>query len=48
VNGMFKSIPPLSDFMDQAGLSLPEYLAKKQEPNHDKDEDLSADDLKSA
>jgi len=30
VNGMFKSIPPLSDFMDQAGLSLPEYLAKKQ------------------
>ncbi len=32
VNGMFKSIPPLSDFMDQAGLSLPEYLAKKQAP----------------
>lgn len=32
VNGMFKSIPPLSDFMDQAGLSLPEYLAKKQRP----------------
>ena len=43
VNGMFKSIPPLSDFMDQAGLSLPEYLAKKQTPTASSDSELSDD-----
>jgi flotillin len=28
LNGIFKSIPALSDFMNQSGLNLPEYLAK--------------------
>jgi hypothetical protein len=26
-----KSVPPLHELFDQAGLSLPEYLAKKKE-----------------
>ena len=29
--GLMKSIPPLNDLFDQAGMSLPEYLAKKKE-----------------
>ena len=29
--GLMKSFPPLSDLFDQAGMSLPEYLAKKKE-----------------
>ncbi len=30
VSGLMKSIPPLNELFDQAGLSLPEYLAKKK------------------
>lgn len=30
VSGLMKSVPPLSELFDQAGLSLPEYLAKKE------------------
>ena len=30
VSGLMKAIPPLNDLFDQAGLSLPEYLAKKK------------------
>ena len=26
-----KSVPPLAELFDQAGMSLPEYLAKKKE-----------------
>ena len=26
-----KSVPPLNELFDQAGLNLPEYLAKKKE-----------------
>ncbi|MBQ0073344.1 MAG: flotillin family protein [Prevotella sp.] len=34
VSGLMKSVPPLQELFDQAGLSLPEYLAKKkEEPN---------------
>ena len=29
LSGLMKSIPPLNELFDQAGLSLPEYLAKK-------------------
>lgn len=29
MSGLFKSIPALSEFMNQSGLSLPEYLARK-------------------
>lgn len=31
VSGLMKSVPPLNDLFDQAGLNLPEYLAKKSE-----------------
>ena len=31
LSGLMKSIPPLNELFDQAGLSLPEYLAKKKE-----------------
>ncbi len=31
LSGLMKSIPPLSELFDQAGMSLPEYLGKKNE-----------------
>ena len=31
VSGLMKSVPPLNELFDQAGLALPEYLAKKKE-----------------
>ena len=31
VSGLYKTIPPLSDLFEQAGMSLPEYLGKKKE-----------------
>ncbi len=31
VSGLMKSIPPMGELFDQAGLSLPDYLAKKNE-----------------
>lgn len=31
LSGLMKSVPPLSELFDMAGLNLPEYLAKKQE-----------------
>ena len=31
LSGLFKSIPALSEFMNQSGLNLPEYLAKNEE-----------------
>ena len=31
LSGLMKSVPPLNELFEQAGLSLPEYLAKKQE-----------------
>ena len=30
VSGLMKSVPPLSELFDMAGLNLPEYLAKKK------------------
>ena len=30
VSGLYKTIPPLSDLFEQAGMSLPEYLGKKK------------------
>ena len=36
--GLMKSVPPLNDLFDQAGMALPEYLAKKkdEEPTTEK------------
>lgn len=31
LSGLMKSVPPLSDLFEQAGMSLPEYIAKKKE-----------------
>lgn len=31
LSGLMKSVPPLGELFDQAGLALPEYLAKKKE-----------------
>ena len=31
VSGLYKSIPPLSELFEQAGMSLPEYLGKKNQ-----------------
>lgn len=31
LSGLVKSLPPLNDLLDQAGMSLPEYLAKKNQ-----------------
>jgi flotillin len=31
LSGLMKSVPPLNELFDQVGLSLPEYLAKKNQ-----------------
>ena len=35
VSGLMKAVPPLNELFDMAGLSLPEYLAKKKEASND-------------
>ena len=40
LSGLMKSVPPLNELFDQAGLALPEYLAKK---NEKKEEEPSKD-----
>ncbi len=37
LSGLMKSIPPLNELFDQAGLNLPEYLAKKKETTAEED-----------
>lgn len=32
LSGLYKSVPPLSELFEQAGMNLPEYLGKKDEP----------------
>ena len=32
VSGLMKTIPPMSEMFDMAGMNLPEFLGKKQEP----------------
>lgn len=31
ISGLYKSVPPLSDLLNMAGMDLPEYLGKKQD-----------------
>ena len=38
VSGLMKSVPPLSELFDQAGLDLPAYLAKKQDDSADEED----------
>ncbi|HPS84606.1 MAG TPA: SPFH domain-containing protein [Bacteroidales bacterium] len=33
ISGLYKSVPPLQDMLNMAGLTLPDYLAKKDEPH---------------
>lgn len=35
LSGLFKSVPPLAELFDQAGMSLPEYLARKKGENNE-------------
>ena len=41
LSGLMKSVPPMSDLFNMAGLNLPEYLAKKKEA-----EDAQAEEVK--
>ena len=38
VSGLLKSVPPLSDLFDQAGMNLPEYLGKRKTSDVDAEE----------
>lgn len=38
VSGLLKSVPPLSDLFDQAGMNLPEYLGKRKTSDADAEE----------
>lgn len=38
VSGLYKTIPPLQDLFDQAGMALPEYLGKKKEEEKKEEE----------
>lgn len=49
VSGLMKSVPPLNDLFNMAGLDIPSYLGKEQEnkeskPPKDKEKDGPADD----
>lgn len=39
VSGLMKSVPPLQDLFDQAGMSLPTYLGKKAEEENEDSKD---------
>ena len=43
LSGLMKSIPPLSELFDQAGMSLPEYLGKKKEQEPDTPEEAETE-----
>ena len=38
ISGLLKSVPPLSDLFDQAGMNLPEYLGKRKTSDADAEE----------
>ena len=44
LSGLMKSVPPLHELFDQAGLALPEYLAKKKEDTEAPAETTAAED----
>ena len=43
LSGLMKSIPPLNELFDQAGLSLPDYLAKKNSEENNEASPASTD-----
>ena len=42
VSGLMKSVPPLQELFDQAGLALPAYLAAKKEEKDAESKDTAA------
>ena len=46
LSGLLKSVPPMSDLFNMAGLNLPEYLAKKQEAEAAQAEEVKDDKKK--
>lgn len=42
LSGLYKSVPPLSELFEQAGMNLPEYLGKKEEPKEIEDEESNS------
>jgi flotillin len=40
VSGLYKSVPPLSDLFNMAGMDLPDYLGKVQEENANKSQEI--------
>ena len=46
LSGLLKSVPPMADLFNMAGLNLPEYLAKKQEAETAQAEEIKDDKKK--
>ncbi len=46
LSGLMKSIPPLNELFDQAGLNLPDYLAKKKEEITEKPAEKEGEETK--
>ena len=46
LSGLMKSVPPMSDLFNMAGLNLPEYLAKKKEAEAAQAEEIKDDKKK--
>ena len=46
VSGLMKSVPPLQDLFDQAGMSLPSYLGKKAEEQKEEEKEKTEEETK--
>ena len=46
VSGLMKSVPPLQDLFDQAGMALPTYLGKKAEEQKEEEKDNTEEETK--
>ncbi len=44
LSGLIKSLPPLNDLLEQAGMQLPDYLAKKCEAEKEPEESQTTED----
>lgn len=40
ISGLYRSVPPLADLFNMAGMELPEYLAKKKDDEYDTDQEV--------
>ena len=46
VSGLMKSVPPLQDLFDQAGMALPTYLGKKAEEQKEEEKEKTEEETK--